>query len=666
MDRNIHILPLKWHRLSGILVVLLFCFSTGFSQEPVEVKRSKNKVLLDGKQYYLHVVKKGQTLFSISQAYNVPQKEIAEENPGVMMGIKEGETLKVPFKDEIIEDNMIKSDEYEYHIFKEGQTLYYLSKLYDVPLEALFEHNPEIQYSNIQIDQVIKIPRKPARDTIKPPAEAYDYFFYRVKQGETLYSLAKRYDVTVEGIRAINESLRYAADPKAGQVIKIPKAEKKAMQVIPPTNDTLRLDTSRRIGDSIMIMKRRIKEYCDSLQIDAEDRTYRVALLLPLYIDHDIDMDNNSDLHDKGLYEFYEGVLLALGRLKALGLSLDLQVYDTGNNPQKVADILSDMRSKRVDLIIGPFYSDLLKQTSDFSRFNQIPLVSPLSTQEDLLLSNPYLFQVTPASGTQMDYALEYVSNFHQENIILVHSGDSIRYDFIQSVKTRLLRQISMNNVFDDAVIREVVLNENGIQSLRHALSTEKENVIIIASNNEVYVTDAIRQIYMQRNKYDIRLVGHPSWHRYRNIEIEYLHALDYHYYTPYFIDYDDEEVISFLNEFKSAFEFEPYKIASSGYNLAFLGYDIMYFFGKALHTYGSNFIKCTDYLEGDLLLSNYKFHKVGEENGFENQTITIIEYTPDFEIRPVDYLPVSAPDNKQLPMPYLEDSTSIYQNRLP
>ena len=664
MNRNISILPLKWHRLSGVLLLLLFYFTAGLSQEPVEVTRSKNKVLLNGKQYYLHVVKKGQTLFSISQAYNVSQKEVAEENPGVMMGLKEGETLKIPFKDEIIQDNMIKSDEYEYHIFKEGQTLYYLSKLYDVPLEALFEHNPEIQYSNIQIDQVIKIPITQARDTIKQPAEAYDYFFYRVKQGETLYSLAKRYDITVEGIRAINESLRYAADPKAGQVIKIPKPEKKAMQVMPPTNDTLRLDTSWHYNDSLLMMKRRIKEYCDSLQITDEDRTYRVALLLPLYIDHDIDMDNNSDLHDQGLYEFYEGVLLALGRLKALGISIDMHVYDTGNNPQKVADILSDMRTKRVDLIIGPFYPDLLKQTSDFSRFNRIPLVSPLSTQTDVLNANPYLFQVTPSSGTQMDYALEYVSNFHQENIILVHSGDSIRYDFIQSVKTRLLRQISMNNVFDDAVIREVVLNENGIQSLRHALSTEKENVIIIASDQEVYVTDAIRQIYMQRNKYDIRLVGHPAWHRYRNIEIEYLHALDYHYYTPYFIDYEDEEVISFLREFKSAFEFEPYKIASSGYNLAFLGYDIMYFFGKALHTYGSNFTKCAEFLEGDLLLSKYKFFKVDERSGFENQAITIIEYTPDFEVRPVDYLPASDPTFKEQPMPFLKDSTKTYQQR--
>ena len=664
MNRNISILPLKWHRLSGVLLLLLFYFTAGLSQEPVEVTRSKNKVLLNGKQYYLHVVKKGQTLFSISQAYNVSQKEVAEENPGVMMGLKEGETLKIPFKDEIIQDNMIKSDEYEYHIFKEGQTLYYLSKLYDVPLEALFEHNPEIQYSNIQIDQVIKIPITQARDTIKQPAEAYDYFFYRVKQGETLYSLAKRYDITVEGIRAINESLRYAADPKAGQVIKIPKPEKKAMQVMPPTNDTLRLDTSWHYNDSLLMMKRRIKEYCDSLQITDEDRTYRVALLLPLYIDHDIDMDNNSDLHDQGLYEFYEGVLLALGRLKALGLSIDMHVYDTGNNPKKVADILSDMRTKRVDLIIGPFYTDLLKQTSDFSRFNRIPLVSPLSTQTDVLNANPYLFQVTPSSGTQMDYALEYVSNFHQENIILVHSGDSIRYDFIQSVKTRLLRQISMNNVFDDAVIREVVLNENGIQSLRHALSTEKENVIIIASDEEVYVTDAIRQIYMQRSKYDIRLVGHPAWHRYRNIEIEYLHALDYHYYTPYFIDYEDEEVISFLREFKSAFEFEPYKIASSGYNLAFLGYDIMYFFGKALHTYGSNFTKCAEFLEGDLLLSKYKFFKVDERSGFENQAITIIEYTPDFEVRPVDYLPASDPTFKEQPMPFLKDSTKTYQQR--
>ena len=45
------------------------------AQDPVQVTRSDNKVILEGKVYYVHIVKAGQTLYSIARAYNVSEKE---------------------------------------------------------------------------------------------------------------------------------------------------------------------------------------------------------------------------------------------------------------------------------------------------------------------------------------------------------------------------------------------------------------------------------------------------------------------------------------------------------------------------------------------------------------------------------------------------------------
>ncbi len=66
------------------------------AQEPVTVKKSDSKVIIEGKVYYIHVVKPGQTLFSISKAYNVTEKDIALENPGVYSGLQVGQMLKIP------------------------------------------------------------------------------------------------------------------------------------------------------------------------------------------------------------------------------------------------------------------------------------------------------------------------------------------------------------------------------------------------------------------------------------------------------------------------------------------------------------------------------------------------------------------------------------------
>jgi len=74
------------------------------AQEPVQVERSNNKVILDGTVYYIHQVKPGETLYAISQAYHISQKEIAIENPGVISGLQIGQTLKIPVDPKLKEE----------------------------------------------------------------------------------------------------------------------------------------------------------------------------------------------------------------------------------------------------------------------------------------------------------------------------------------------------------------------------------------------------------------------------------------------------------------------------------------------------------------------------------------------------------------------------------
>ena len=66
---------------------------------PVEV--SSQKVKKDGKIYYSHVVLEKQTLYSISKAYNVTQDEIIEANPGLIEnGLKKNSIIMIPAQSE--------------------------------------------------------------------------------------------------------------------------------------------------------------------------------------------------------------------------------------------------------------------------------------------------------------------------------------------------------------------------------------------------------------------------------------------------------------------------------------------------------------------------------------------------------------------------------------
>jgi ABC-type branched-subunit amino acid transport system substrate-binding protein/LysM repeat protein len=76
--------------LSGVLS--LSCNA----QDILKQIRSGTIQKIDGKNYYIHIVKKGQSLYMISKAYAVDVNDIIQENPEVKEGLKAGEKLRIP------------------------------------------------------------------------------------------------------------------------------------------------------------------------------------------------------------------------------------------------------------------------------------------------------------------------------------------------------------------------------------------------------------------------------------------------------------------------------------------------------------------------------------------------------------------------------------------
>ena len=117
-----------------LALIIFFCPLSALAQvqnsNEIVVEKSKEKVLVAGKTYYLHTVKKGENIYRISRAYGVTQKDIIYANPDAMSGIKEGQKLKIPTESNTPRNiQQIESDKYIFHIVEEGQTVYYLTQL---------------------------------------------------------------------------------------------------------------------------------------------------------------------------------------------------------------------------------------------------------------------------------------------------------------------------------------------------------------------------------------------------------------------------------------------------------------------------------------------------------------------------------------------------------
>ncbi|NLN15289.1 MAG: LysM peptidoglycan-binding domain-containing protein, partial [Tissierellia bacterium] len=89
------------------------------------------------------------------------------------------------------------------YTIKAGDTLWQLARTYNTTVDAILAINPGINPNNLQVGQKICIPKdsKPPR---RCPAGSFEY---TIKQGDTLWQLARTYNTTVEAIMALNPGI---------------------------------------------------------------------------------------------------------------------------------------------------------------------------------------------------------------------------------------------------------------------------------------------------------------------------------------------------------------------------------------------------------------------------------------------------------------------------
>ena len=185
-----------------LLIVALLVPATLSGQVSYQV--SDQKVVLDGTTYYMHLVLKDQTLYSIAKTYKVTIDAITSNNVIPDSGIQEGQMLKVP-QSGALAATMIKSG-------PPAKT----AAVYEQQAKASPEKEtpPPASVSSTRED-------KPAAPAAK--AESEGYRMHKVRKGETLYSLSRDYKVTVEAIIRVNDVPRN--EIQIGQMLKIPPSD---------------------------------------------------------------------------------------------------------------------------------------------------------------------------------------------------------------------------------------------------------------------------------------------------------------------------------------------------------------------------------------------------------------------------------------------------------
>ena len=154
------------------------------------------------KKYVSYTVKKGETIKTIAKDYGLTTRDLLKLNPGVKRKPKENTVIIVPNKNyskDIIkvQETVLKDDFYE---VKPKETLYGISKKFGITVEDLIAENPSLKHG-LKEGMKIKIPKP------KNVEKTETYLTHTVVKDDTVYNLTKRYQVSVEELYKLNPAL---------------------------------------------------------------------------------------------------------------------------------------------------------------------------------------------------------------------------------------------------------------------------------------------------------------------------------------------------------------------------------------------------------------------------------------------------------------------------
>lgn len=162
------------------------------------------QIPVDQNLNFNHTVVKGETVFSISQMYNTTVEDIYRLNPNARESISIGQVLIIPQRRVISE---VKEENYRFHTILPKETLYSVSKTYSLNPEDVIAANPGLSIETFQIGRTIRIPFFESYKDVTPYEKQTTNIIHKVKRGETLYSISRQYNVPVGEIEEVNPML---------------------------------------------------------------------------------------------------------------------------------------------------------------------------------------------------------------------------------------------------------------------------------------------------------------------------------------------------------------------------------------------------------------------------------------------------------------------------
>ena len=614
-----------------------------------------------------HNVKTGETVESIAQLYKISTADIYALNPDAFSGIAIDSELIIPesFLDRLnspLAEREIES--YKVHKVRRKETLFSIAQIYNITIQDLKTHNERLRNKKLRSGKKIYIPIFKENSD---PAYNSSLQLYTVLAKEGKWRIAYKFGISVPQLEALNPNM--GASLNEGQQLNVPNiiiSDKKQIEedqfgyyIVKATEGFYRLEKKLglskellvslnpeleieglKLGMVLRVPKSSVKDietalvFTTTLSDSLVDLTVKnIGLLLP-FKTKSIDSDSLSlareQLKRDGYInlstDFYSGVAIAIDSAKQLGISVNLDVFDTNAKALDVKTILNEADFSKYDLILGPITYKNLELTAQHVLKDNIPVVSPFVNSKK---SYSNLFQTIPDLDWMRSKMVSYVKTdtIPHRTLIIYDSKNTSTVTYLKKA-------------FPSASLITSKTDKDGVEQFYLMLEDVQKvllpgrTIVFLESNNEGFVSNVTSMLNAMNGlttlvddneteiQRDILLMTTSKNKAFEGKNVSNYDLSNLHFQYP---------AINFNMELPSAFQ-EKYLIKFGTFpnKYAIRGFDLTMDLLLRLSRFGTLYERATD-IQTTYIGNKFKY-TLQPNGGYKNEAGFILKYD-DLEI---------------------------------
>lgn len=610
-------------------------------------------------KFKAHTVKQGETVESIANKYQVSVSDIYALNPDAKKKLTLNSVLIIPNAAAISSEAATETKEligYTSHKVKRKETLYSISKEYNIEIEDIKKHNKRLYSENLRKGDQIRIPKyKTVVSNVTPSSTLKTY---KVQPKEGKWRVAYKFGITVAELEALNPGMNEILQP--GDEINVPSTTDE--KVIDDNFNYYTVQKSEgyyRLKIKLGLTQEDLERLNPELKIDGlkegmvlkvphnvtvgevvgevekrnlaknirNFKTKQIAVMLPFRLSR-VDTDSvqeakdmiKSDRRLSVSLDFHSGVLMAIDSAKRLGISTKLKVFDTEDQPAEITKILNGNDFSNYDAVIGPLMENNFDRVARALEKDGVPVISPI-TKPQQLFDN--VFQTIPEPEMLEKAIIQFVKDDALKVNVVIIADHSNR-----AISNRLKSEFpSAKQIFsrkDDKSGRDAYYIM--ATDLSGAFSNGK-NYVFLETANEALVSNVTSMLNGLTNRnQDIILVTTKLTDAFEgaNVSNYHLASLKFHY-PSINKTLNSEQQNSFVKSYKGKYGIEPNKFAARGFDLTL---DVLLRLASDDDLYKAS----TNAVETQYTENKFRYSKK-LNGGYYNEAVYIVKYTSDLTI---------------------------------